>query len=96
MNKPTPTENSDMATLIEDARALLSATVNVAEEQVVAARKRLAEALDGAKDACGRLQEKALESARVADKVVHEHPYQAIGIAFGIGALLGFLVTRRH
>ena len=96
MNQQTPTENHDLDTLVEDARALLSATVNVAEEKVVEARKRLTVALDGAKDACGRLQESAMESAKVADKVVHEHPYQAIGIAFGVGALLGFLVTRRN
>lgn len=96
MTKNTHIENNDMDTLVDDARALLSATVNVAEEQVIAARKRLSEALDGAKNACGRLQDKALESARVADKVVHEHPYQAIGIAFSIGALFAFLVTRRN
>lgn len=96
MNKKTPTENNNMNTLVDDARALLCATINVADEQVVAARKRLSEALNGAKGACGRLQEKALESARAADKSVHEHPYQSIGIAFGIGMLFGLLVTRRN
>ena len=96
MSKHITTVSNEVDTLVEDARALLSATVNVAEEKVVAARKRLTEALDGAKDACGRLQERALDTAKVADKVVHEHPYQAIGIAFGIGALLSFLLTRRN
>ena len=24
-----------------------------------------------------------------------EHPYQAIGIALGVGAIIGYLVTRR-
>jgi ElaB/YqjD/DUF883 family membrane-anchored ribosome-binding protein len=96
MNRHTPIENNDLDTLVEDARALLGATVNVAEEKVVAARKRLSEALDSAKETCGRFQEKAMEGVRSADKVVHEHPYQAIGIAFGIGALIGFLVTRRN
>ena len=39
--------------------------------------------------------EKAVEGAKAADEAVHEHPYQAIGIAFGVGALLGYLVARR-
>jgi ElaB/YqjD/DUF883 family membrane-anchored ribosome-binding protein len=26
---------------------------------------------------------------------VHEHPYQAIGIAFGVGALIGYLAAPR-
>jgi ElaB/YqjD/DUF883 family membrane-anchored ribosome-binding protein len=95
-NRQTPTENNDLDTLVEDARALLTATVNVAEEKVVTARKRLSEALESAKDSCGRMQEKAVEGAKIADKTVHEHPYQAIGIAFGIGALLGFLAARRN
>lgn len=85
-----------MDTLIEDARALLCATVDVAEEKVVAARKRLSAAMDGAKDTCGRLQESAMESVKGADKAMHEHPYQALGVAFGVGALLGFLLTRRN
>ena len=85
-----------MASLIDDARALLNASAHVAEEEVVAARKRLSETLNGAKDTCGRLQSEAMEKAREADKAVHEHPYQAIGIAFGLGALFAILGTRRN
>jgi ElaB/YqjD/DUF883 family membrane-anchored ribosome-binding protein len=27
---------------------------------------------------------------------VHEHPYQAIAIGVGVGALIGYLLARRH
>ncbi len=95
MDKPTPTASNDLGTLAEDARALMAATADVAGEKVSEARKRLAAALDSGKKIFGRVKEKAIERAKVTDQAVHEHPYQAIGIAFGVGALLGYLVARR-
>ena len=32
---------------------------------------------------------------KAADKVIRDHPYQTIGIAFGVGLLIGFLARRR-
>ena len=84
-----------MGSLAEDARALMTATADVAGDKVNEARKRLAAALDRAKEMCGRVKEQAVEGAKAADQVVHEHPYQAIGIAFGVGALIGYLAARR-
>jgi ElaB/YqjD/DUF883 family membrane-anchored ribosome-binding protein len=51
--------------------------------------------LESGKEIYGRVRDTAVESAKVADEAVHEHPYQAIGIAFGIGTLLGYLLARR-
>jgi ElaB/YqjD/DUF883 family membrane-anchored ribosome-binding protein len=96
MSKHTHTHSNNLDTLAEDARALLSATADVAEGKVMEARERLAAALDSGKDIYGRVREKAVEGARAADHAVREHPYQAIGIAFGVGALLGLLLTRRN
>ena len=42
-----------------------------------------------------RAEEKAVERAKAADKVIREHPYQTIGIAFGVGLLLGVLARRK-
>ena len=84
-----------MGSLAEDARALMAATADVAGEKVGEARKRLVVALEGAKEIAGRVRAKAVEGAKAADEAVHEHPYQAIGIALGVGAILGFLVARR-
>ena len=84
-----------MGQLAEDARALMAATADVAGEKVSEARKRLAAALESGKEIYGRVREKAVEGVKAADEVVHEHPYQAIGIAFGVGALIGYLVSRR-
>lgn len=95
MNKQTEAISNDMGQLAEDARALMTATADVAGEKVVEARERLAAALERGKELYGRAKEKAIEGAKAADEAVHEHPYQAIAIGVGVGALLGFLLARR-
>ena len=86
----------DLETLAEDARALMAATADVAEEKVVEARKRLSTALNNGKEIYDRVKEKAVEGAKVADQTVREHPYQAMAIALGIGALIGFFAARQY
>ena len=95
MTKQTHATSNDLGTLAEDARALMAATADVAGEKVSDARKRLAAGLDSGNEIAGRVREKAVEGAKAADEAVREHPYQAIGIALGVGAILGFLVARR-
>lgn len=96
MNKQKHADSNDLGTLAEDARALMTATADVAGEKVGQARQRLAEALECSKQMYNRAREKAAEKARAADEAVRDHPYQAIGIAFGVGALVGLLVARRR
>ena len=95
MNRQTQAISNEMGHLAEDARALMVATADVAGEKVSEARKRLSVALDRGREMYGRARERAIEGAKVADEAVHEHPYQAIAIGVGVGALLGFLITRR-
>jgi ElaB/YqjD/DUF883 family membrane-anchored ribosome-binding protein len=95
MDKKTKAVSDAMSTIADDARALMAATADVAGEKVGDARKRLATALEHGKEIYGRVREKAVEGARAADETVRERPYQAIGVAFGIGALVGYLVARR-
>ena len=95
MDKQTQATSNDMGTLAENARALMAATADVAGERVSEARKRLAAALEQGKELYGRVREKAVEGAKATDEAVHEHPYPAIGIALGVGALVGYLVARR-
>ena len=51
--------------------------------------------VDDLKAVVQRAQEKAVERAKAADKVIRERPYQTIGIAFGLGLLIGFLARRK-
>jgi ElaB/YqjD/DUF883 family membrane-anchored ribosome-binding protein len=95
MNKHTHATSNDMGTLVEDARALMTATADVAGEKVGEARQRLAAALENAKKIAGRVRDKAVQTAQAADEAVHEHPYKAIAIGAGVGALIGFIAARR-
>jgi len=95
MNNQTRTTGNDLGTLAEDARALVTATADVAGEKVGEARQRLAAALERSKEIYGRVREKAVEGAKATDQAVHEHPYQAIAIGVGVGALVGYLLARK-
>jgi ElaB/YqjD/DUF883 family membrane-anchored ribosome-binding protein len=86
----------EQETLADEARAFLDATVEVGGEKVAQARQRLAAVLEKAKEACDRVREKSIEGARAADESIREHPYTALGMAFGVGALVGCLLARRN
>lgn len=96
MKKHTDVVTADLETLAEDAKALLAATADVAEEKVVAARKRVAAALEKGRDAVEYVQDQAVAGAKAADKTIRDNPYQSIGIALGVGALIGYLLGRRN
>jgi ElaB/YqjD/DUF883 family membrane-anchored ribosome-binding protein len=95
MNKHKTEASSDLGTLAEDAHALMSATADVAGEKVADARKRLTTALERAKEIADNVRAKAVAGAKATDEAVHEHPYKAIGIALGVGMIVGFLIARR-
>ena len=96
MSKQTQAIANDLGTLADDTRALMTATADMAGEKVAEARERAADALERGKQFYGRVRSKAVEGVKATDEAAHEHPYQAIGIAFGAGALIGYLVARRR
>ncbi len=57
-------------------------------------QSKLEAATERAKILCQKLQEKTTAAAKAADDAVRGHPYQAIGIAFGVGVLIGVLAAR--
>jgi ElaB/YqjD/DUF883 family membrane-anchored ribosome-binding protein len=81
--------------LVEDAQALLTATAHVAEEKVIEARKRLMSAIEKGKETWNTVQEKAIAGAKATDQVIRDNPYKALGIALGVGVIIGYLLRRR-
>lgn len=88
-------EYHDLQSLPDEAKALVTATENVVEEKVIAARERLTAALERGKEAWSTVQAKAVESAKATDESIRRNPYQSIGVALGVGALLGVWLARR-
>jgi ElaB/YqjD/DUF883 family membrane-anchored ribosome-binding protein len=90
---------ADLKVVVADAEELLRATASQAGEKVSAARERIQASLAAAKvklsDAERALLEKTKEAAKATDEYVHDHPWQAVGIAAGAGLLLGILISRR-
>jgi len=85
----------DLKTVAHDAEDLMKATADQAGEKVAELRNRLAHALESAKVTAQRLEEKTVEAAKATDRAIREHPYQSLGVAFGVGVLIGVLVARR-
>ena len=80
---------------MRDAEDLMKATAGQAGEKVSELRSRLAAMLESAKATGQRLEEKTIAAAKATDRTIREHPYESIGIAFGVGLLVGVLVARR-
>jgi ElaB/YqjD/DUF883 family membrane-anchored ribosome-binding protein len=85
----------DLREVVEDGEELLRAGASEMNEKGTAARARLAATLEAAKDTGRRLQQKTVEGAKATDKVIRENPYQSLGIAFGVGLLIGVLINRK-
>jgi ElaB/YqjD/DUF883 family membrane-anchored ribosome-binding protein len=89
----------DLRTVMLDAEDLLKATAGQAGEKVSEARARAEESIRMAKEALGELGEEAMERTREAvesaDDYVHENPWKAVGIAAGIGLVVGLLLARK-
>lgn len=86
----------NLGDLVEDTHALLAATADVAGDKVKAARERVASALEAARETYEEAQKSAVAGAKATDRVIRDHPYQSIAIAFSAGALLGLLLGRRR
>ena len=86
---------ADLKAVTEDAEELLKAMAGQPGEASHEVRRRLGSAIDSAKATFRRMEEKAIAGAKATDKVIREHPYESLGVAFGIGLLVGVLVTRK-
>lgn len=85
----------DLRTLIHDAEELLKTGVADAGGRTAEIKARLQSSVEKAKATARQLENKAIAGAKEADRVIRAHPYESIGVAFGVGLLIGVLVTRR-
>jgi len=97
----TPREKlmADLKLVITDAEELLKLTAGQAGDKVAELRLRMQARMEQAKADLARLQDVAVggakDAGRAADVYVHENPWRAMGVAAGLGFVLGMLVGRR-
>lgn len=88
----------DLRVVVADAEELLRATAGQAGEKVSAARERIQENLAAAKQRLAVAQDAVVartkEAAKVTDEYVHQNPWKAVGIAAGVGLVIGMLISR--
>jgi ElaB/YqjD/DUF883 family membrane-anchored ribosome-binding protein len=88
MNASTDKLMKDLKAVVGNAEDLLKATADQSGEQIARVRARAEESLRVArarmKDVGGEL-----------DEQVRENPWTAVGVAAGIGLVLGILIARK-
>ena len=99
MDVPTEKLMHDLKAVVGDAEDLLKVTASQSGEQIARIRARAEESLKTARERMKELTQaaeaQARQAAREVDKQVHEHPWTAVGIAAGIGLVLGILLGRK-
>lgn len=89
----------DLKVVVADAEELLRATASQAGERAAVARERIERSLERAKVKLAEVEsvvsEKTREMAHATDQYVHENPWRAVGVAAGIGLIIGLLISRR-
>ena len=90
---------SDIKSVISDAEDMLGATADQTGEKIASLRARIEVRLRDARlrlaDAEDLLVTKTKAAARATDDYVHESPWAAVGIAAGVGVLVGLIISRR-
>src|SRR5262245_14393326 len=101
MNSEVTTDQlvADLKTVMLDAEALLKATSAQTGEKIQEVRAKAEESLQQARARLSGIEDEALRRAKevadATDEYVRENPWQSVGIAAGVGLLVGLLLSRR-
>jgi ElaB/YqjD/DUF883 family membrane-anchored ribosome-binding protein len=91
--------SGEIKNLISDVEDLMGRIADLKDADVVRVRGKVQRAVDATKqslsDSADTIRRRAQEVASTADDYVRESPWQAIGIAALVGAVVGILATRR-
>ncbi|HSZ08989.1 MAG TPA: DUF883 family protein [Steroidobacteraceae bacterium] len=91
--------SGEIKNLISDVEDLMARIADLKDADVVRVRGKVQRAVDATKqslaDSADTIRRRAQDVASTADDYVRESPWQAIGIAALVGAVVGILATRR-
>lgn len=86
----------EIKALLAEAEKVIASSKDIASEEISSLRDRLRSAVDRGRETATKAAEMARHGYAQADEAIHTHPYAAIGVAAGLGLLLGALLTRGH
>ena len=90
---------SDIGGVLADAQTLLREAAQATGDRATDLRRRAEDAISGAVKSIGQVEQRVVSGAKDAaiatDDWVHKHPWRAVGIAAGVGVLVGLLINRR-
>lgn len=84
----------ELKALLREAELALSQAGDTASDEVQVLRERLRDVLTDGQATVKDLAAAARRQAVRADETIRTNPYQAIGIAAGVGLLAGYLISR--
>ena len=85
----------DSEALSPFARSLENTSTDVVDHKVEDSHERLSKAWDRFAEHSNQARQRVVVGAKAVDGFVRESPYISLGIALGIGSLIGFLIQRR-
>ncbi|MGN8273909.1 DUF883 family protein [Pseudomonas sp. SMN5] len=89
----------DFQTLVSDTERLLDDTATLAGDQADVLRSQIHETLLRARETLKLTEDSVRERGQAAviatEEYVQANPWQSVGIAAGVGFLIGLLATRR-
>jgi ElaB/YqjD/DUF883 family membrane-anchored ribosome-binding protein len=85
----------ELKTIVKEAEGLLASGASELNGNGEEAVGRLGAALETAKATYLKVQEKTIAGAKRTDTLIRENPYSSMGVALGIGVLVGYLVARK-
>lgn len=99
LNSNIKTVRNDMKTLVKDAQELFREAGHATGEKAEELRAKGLVMLDAAMEKAQEVQAVAVQKGKAAahttDEFVHDHPWKAVGIAAGVGLIVGMLISRR-
>jgi ElaB/YqjD/DUF883 family membrane-anchored ribosome-binding protein len=94
MSQATEQLINDLKILAADAEELVRVTAAQTGDRIVDARSKFQQSIAGLKPRLTQAQSVLAENAKAADAAVRDQPWAAVGIAAGVGLLLGLLIGR--
>ncbi len=90
------TATAELRSLMQEAEVLLAEKGGEADTKAAQLTERFNHLVDVGRERAVKAKEVAQEQLHQCDDYVRSHPYHAVGIAAGVGALIGLIASNRR